>query len=672
MKPNLRTQFTPFIAVLLTWGAPLLAQRENLMPEPASVTRSEGRLVIDGEFRVALTGYREARLEEATQRLIRRLTQRTGIPFLPRLSPDDSNATMLISCDHAGEPVQSFREDESYKLEVTSRQARLTAATPIGVLRGIETLLQLVSLDSQGFYLPALRIDDRPRFPWRGLMIEVTCHFMPKAVILRNVDAMAAMKLNVLHLHLTDDQGFRVESKRFPRLHELGSDGQYYTQEEVREIVAFARDRGIRVMPEFDMPGHTASWLVGYPALAGAPGPYAVERKFGIFDPTMDPTREELYTFLDEFIGEMAGLFPDEYFHIGGDEVNGKQWDANPQIQAFMCQNGLKSNHDLQSHFNRRLLPILQKHSKKIIGWDEVLHPDMPKDMIVHSWRGQKSLAGAVRQGNPGILSSGYYLDYMQGAAVHYAVDPMEGETAGLSDKERALILGGEACMWGEYVSPENIDSRIWPRLAAIAERFWSPQSVKDVDSMYRRSAMTSSWLEWLGGEHRRNSRLMLERLAGIDAAPTLEALAEIMEPTPFGKRKDPRAYTSYTPLNRLVDATQAESIAAREFGKLVENIRTNRVEIRRRLRAWSAASREILPVMKRSGLLLEAIPLAEDIGALARAGIVALDYFEAGRRAPGVWLKHQASLLEHASKTRADLRIAIVPAVRKLVEAAR
>ncbi|MFB3924367.1 MAG: beta-N-acetylhexosaminidase [Terriglobia bacterium] len=672
MKRSFQAQFILFVALLLTCGAPLSAQRDSLMPEPASVTQSEGRLGIDGEFRVALTGYREPRLEEATWRLIRRLTQRTGIPYLPRLSPDDKNATLLISCERAGETVQSFREDESYKLEVKSQQARLAAATPLGVLRGMETFLQLVTLDSQGFHLPAVRIDDRPRFLWRGLMIEVTCHFMPKAVILRNLDAMAAVKLNVLHLHLTDDQGFRVESRRFPKLHALGSDGQYYSQEEIREIVAFARDRGIRVVPEFDMPGHTASWLVGYPELASAPGPYAIVRKFGIFDPTMDPTREDLYAFLDGFIGEMAGLFPDEYFHIGGDEVNGKQWDANPQIQAFMRKNELKSNRDLQSHFNRRLLPILQKHGKKMLGWEEVLHPDTPRDIIVHSWRGQESLAGAIRQGNPAILSSGYYLDYIQSAATHYAVDPMEGETAGLSDKERALILGGEACMWGEYVSSENIDSRIWPRLAAIAERLWSPQSVKDVDSMYHRAKVASSQAEWLGAEHRRNPRLMLERLAGVDAAPALEALADIMEPTPFGRRKDPRAYTSYTPLNRLVDATQPESLAARDFGKLVENIRTNRVEIRRQLRMWSIASREILPVMKRSALLLEAIPLAEDIGALAAAGMVALDYLEAGRRAPEAWLKRQVSLLGRAEETRADLRIAIVPAVRKLVEAAR
>ena len=182
--------------------------------------------------------------------------------------------------------------------------------------------------------MPAISIDDSPRFPWRGLMIDVSRHFIPLDVLKRNLDGMAAVKLNVFHWHLSDNQGFRVESKKFPKLHELGSDGLYYTQDEVRDLIAYARERGIRVVPEFDMPGHSTAWFVGYPELASGPGPYEIERKWGVFDPAMDPTREETYKFLDEFIGEMARLFPDQFFHIGGDEVNGKQWDANPKIQA--------------------------------------------------------------------------------------------------------------------------------------------------------------------------------------------------------------------------------------------------------------------------------------------------------------------------------------------------
>ena len=211
-------------------------------------------------------------------------------------------------------------------------------------MRGLETFLQLVQITSDGFAVPAIAIQDKPRFPWRGLMIDVGRHFIPLEVLKRNLDGMAAVKMNVFHWHLSENQGFRVESKRFPKLQEMGSDGLYYTQDQVRDLIAYARDRGIRVVPEFDMPGHSTAWFVGYPELASAPGPYQIERKWGVFDPAMDPTQERTYKFLDEFIGEMAKLFPDQFFHIGGDEVNGKQWDANPKIQAFMHAHELKNN----------------------------------------------------------------------------------------------------------------------------------------------------------------------------------------------------------------------------------------------------------------------------------------------------------------------------------------
>ena len=217
----------------------------------------------------------------------------------------------------------------------------------------------------------------------------------------------------------------------------------------------------------------------------------------------MDPTREETYKFIDKFIDEMAKLFPDDYFHIGGDEVNGHQWDANPKIQAFIHSHGMKNNQDLQAYFNQRLQKILSKHHKIMMGWDEVLHPDLPKTVVVQSWRGQQSLATAAQQGYSGLLSFGYYLDLMWPTSRHYAVDPMSGAAASLNPEEKSRILGGEACMWSEWVTPENIDSRIWPRNAAIAERLWSPPEVQDPGSMYERLGELSWRLEWLGLTHR-------------------------------------------------------------------------------------------------------------------------------------------------------------------------
>ena len=183
----------------------------------------------------------------------------------------------------------------------------------------------------QGFVVPAVVIDDQPRFPWRGLMLDAGRHFMPLDTVRQTLDGMEAVKLNVFHWHLSEDQGFRVQSKIFPLLQEKGSDGLYYTQDEIRGILAYARDRGIRVVPEFDMPGHAGAWFVGYPDLASGTGPYHIERKWGVFDPAMDPTRESTYAFIDRFFAEMTALFPDAYFHIGGDECNGKEWDASPR-----------------------------------------------------------------------------------------------------------------------------------------------------------------------------------------------------------------------------------------------------------------------------------------------------------------------------------------------------
>src|SRR5215813_7036425 len=362
------------------------ARQHRLMPVPVSVAFQNGRLKIDASFTVLVKGHSDARLEGAIHRVARRLSGRTGLEFSHATIADPQAATLLIQCNGPGKPLPSVEEDESYSLDVSDKQAVLKAATVTGVMRGLETFLQLLEGDRAGYFFPAVSIQDKPRFPWRGLLIDVGRHYEPVEVLKRNLDAMAAVKLNVLHWHLTEDQGFRIESKRYPKLHQMGSDGLFYTQEQIREVIAYARDRGIRVMPEFDMPGHITSWLVGHPELGSAPGPYTIERKAGIFDPAFDPTREELYKFLEGFFAEVAGLFPDDYIHIGGDENEGHQWSKNERIQAFMKAKSIKDNHGLQAYFNQRVSRILQKLGKKMIGWEEILHPDLPKDAVIQSW----------------------------------------------------------------------------------------------------------------------------------------------------------------------------------------------------------------------------------------------------------------------------------------------
>jgi hexosaminidase len=652
--------------------------RHDLMPAPNKITFVQGKMYVDAGFRVDLKGYAEPRLHRAVERLFRRLTVQTGIPFSSGSGEKNVEVSLAIHCLGSGEKIQSVEEDESYTLDISPARAELKASTPVGILRGMETFSQLIKLDAVGFYVPAVHIEDEPRFPWRGLLIDVCRHWMPVEVIKRNLEGMAAVKLNVLHWHLSEDQGFRVESRSFPKLHEMGSDGNYYTQKQIREILEYARDRGIRVVPEFDMPGHTTSWFVGYPELASVLGPYEIERHWGVMDPCMDPTKEELYEFLGTFLGEMAVLFPDAYFHIGGDEVNGKHWNKNPEIKTFKRKHGMKDNHDLQAYFNRRIQAILQKHEKKMIGWDEIFHPDLPKDVVVQSWREPKALAAIAREGYKGILSNGYYLDNILSAAHHYTVDPLDGDAATLDRDQKALILGGEACMWAEFVNPETIDSRIWPRTASIAERLWSASTIKDTEDMYRRLEILSGKLDLLGLTHNLNPFLMLQRLVGADPVQPLHVLAEIEEPVKQYTRLNMREYTQMTPLNRLVDAAKPESLQARKFENLVDEMllsasryNKNRFVIEALLKEWRDNHVLLLPILESSFLLKEIIPLSQDVKDLAEAGLRALKHLEYRQSPPKEWLVRVEQLLERPKKPEHELKNKIVPGVRKLIEAA-
>jgi len=654
------------------------AQSLNLMPLPAKVQMGSGQLVVDPNFSVSIAGHHEARLDRAVELFLVQLRRQTGMPPIDMKVTDSATATLVVQAAAGTKAVQELGEDESYRLEISSSGARLTAPTTLGVMRGLQTFLQLERTTSAGFAVPAVTIEDSPRFPWRGLMIDVGRHFIPLDVLKRNLDGMAAVKLNVLHWHLSENQGFRIESKKFPKLQEMGSDGLYYTQDQVRELIAYARERGIRVVPEFDMPGHATAWFVGYPELASGPGPYQIERQWGVFDPAMDPTREETYKFLDTFIGEMAGLFPDQFFHIGGDEVNGKEWDANPKIQAFMHAHGMKDNNDLQAYFNQRVEKIVAKNGKTMLGWDEILRPDLPKTIVIQSWRGPDSLAQAAKLGYRGLLSSGYYVDLMWPAERHYATEPLSGAAANLTPEEQKRILGGEACMWSEYVSPESIDSRIWPRTAAIAERLWSPQDVRDVNSMYQRLAVTSTWLDGLGLTHNSSYTPMLRRIAGTNDVAALKVLADVLEPVKDYTREEtaPVPATSLLPLNRVVDAVRPESATARQFAAAVDELVGGNAKpgseprVRELLSRWRDNQVELQPQFEKSLLLQEVAPLSQNLSALGAAGLAALDYLDRGEPAPAAWVTAQLALVEQASKAQAQLLIMVAPAVGKLIRA--
>jgi hexosaminidase len=539
------------------------------------------------------------------------------------------------------------------------------------VLRGVETFLQLVEAGPSGFQVPAVTIDDQPRFPWRGLLIDACRHFMPPDVIKRNLDAMAAVKLNVLHWHLSEDQGFRVESKVYPKLHQLGSDGLYYTQDQIREVVAYARERGIRVVPEFDMPGHSTAWLVGYPELAAGPGPYQIERQWGVFRPTLDPTRESVYQFLGRFVAEMVTLFPDPYWHIGGDEVEGSAWKKNPRIQAFMKAHQLADNDALQAYFNRRLSAILTKHHKRMVGWDEILHPGLPATTVIQSWRGQESLGRGAKEGHLGILSANFYLDHMRTAEFHYLQDPLP-ENSGLSAEEGKRVLGGEACMWGEHLTPESIDSRIWPRLAAVAERLWSPREVRDVADMYRRLDVTRGRLEAVGLGHESHTARMARSIADGEDPSALVALLALTEPVAFGERVRGQALTTLTPLGFAIDAARPDPPAHWEFRALAAAaLSGDGTEARRTLSArfamWPGLAPAIEALSGPAPRARDALPAAQALGRVAEIGSDALAALSRGS-ATAEWKKLRLAQLDSLARPQGLLRLSVVPGVRQLV----
>lgn len=661
------------LLLLLACALPVAAQPSSLLPVPGSLRMGTGRLVIDSTTSFAITAFSDARLERALDRFRERLARRIAQPVSRSVSRTAAPRAIAIDVSGSGMTVQGVEEVERYTLAISADGATLQAATVVGALRGLETLLQLVEGDGTTFSLPALSIADEPRFPWRGLLVDVSRHFMPVDQLKRTLDAMALVKLNVFHWHLSDDQGFRVESKRFPRLHALGSDGLYYTQDEVRAVVRYARDRGIRVVPEFDIPGHSTAWFVGYPQYSAQSPPIAIRREWGGADAIFDPTREATYEFLTRFIAEMVTLFPDPYWHIGGDEVESKHWDSVPRIVAWRKRHGLKDNAALQAHFNRRLSTILTRHHKRMVGWDEILHPDLPKQTVVQSWRGTQYLANSAKQGFHGILSAPWYLDHLKPAADYYTAEPVP-QFDELTPAQKQLVFGGEAAMWAEFITAESADSRIWPRLGAVAERLWSPREVTDVADMYRRLELLSDRLEGMGLRVRSHSRRMLATIApGVDVAP-LESLFTAVQPPGFGQPTNGRGTNQFHPLTRLVDAARPDPAGRWTVERLVRRVALNASDVAARdtilmlFEGWSLLLPKVERLASQSPALAQALPAARALARTSVIGTEAIGFLSAGRQPPAAWTAAAFEELNRYEAPQGTLRVAIVGEVRKLL----
>jgi hexosaminidase len=686
-----------YIIVLLFSGVMASAQVKtealNLMPWPQNINVTEGSFILNKNFKINITGTPNSRIFAGATRFLRRLDGRTGMffeqAFVTKIN-ENPTAQLQINCTKAGKI--GLYEDESYHLDIKSDKITINATSDLGALHGLETLLQMLQNTSTSFYFQTAAISDFPRFTWRGLMIDVSRHFQPVDVIKRNLDALAAMKMNVFHWHLVDDQGWRIEMKKHPKLTELASDGEFYTQEEIKGIVKYAADRGILVVPEIDVPGHASAILTAYPEIgskmvefsngtsenkmqATALATYGIERNAGIFSPTLDPSNPKTYQLLSSIFDEICPLFPGEYFHIGGDENEGKDWDNNPKIQEFKKKNNLVTNHDLQTYFTMKLIPMLKKHRKQLMGWEEIMTKDMSKEAIIHSWKGVnegvpagKSLVDAVKGGYKTVLSNGYYVDLVYGVEDHYTVDPMPKDVV-LSEEEKARILGGEATMWTELVTPATIDSRLWPRTAAIAERLWSAANITDINSMRKRLKTVSFRLEELGLTHIKNKEVILRNIANNQNIEALNEFSNVCEPLKkYSRNKGGTEYQMYSPFTLFADACTPDAINALAFNAVVNQYlenksAENKAKVTAYLNKWIDLNKSLIALGANAPLVQPVLPLAKSLSDLSEQLVLVLNNKEAVK--PEVL----AGLLEECnSKKHADVELAVYNSLKKLL----
>jgi hexosaminidase len=491
----LRATFTHFFAFLILlphWVAAKVVDGScavQLMPCPQNVVLSEGQYRFGKQVNIYFEGMSDARQTATLLRLTKQLQRLENFDFIAfNVQQSNDNADVIVRVkppqNSLKEPLITYLfprlgDDESYQLSITQTKLIIQSISEFGAMHGLTTLVQLLfSTDSNphqselaaqitlpSLVLPLLTIDDKPTFKWRGLLIDSVRHFIPITAIKRQLDGMAGAKLNVFHWHLNDDQGWRIESKRYPKLHQMASDNLYYTQAEIRDVVDYASLLGIRVVPELDVPGHASSIAVAYPELMAEKKDYVMERQWGVFEPVLDVSDPKVYQFIDALVAEFSQLFPDNYIHIGGDEVNPTQWLNNPTTQTLMQTEQLDNSEDLHHYFNLKVQGILVKYQRKMMGWDEIHHPDLPKDIVIQSWRGLESMNHFANSGYQGVLSTGFYIDQPQYSAYHYRNHPITNvDTQSIASNHRILPKVGDG---------NNRQGRTWklsiPRLKGSA-----------------------------------------------------------------------------------------------------------------------------------------------------------------------------------------------------------
>ncbi|MBN8672535.1 MAG: family 20 glycosylhydrolase [Chitinophagales bacterium] len=526
-----------FVAVLLVSFFITDAQRAaaiSVIPQPVSLVKGAGYFTLPASAVIIAPKNEEVKkmatdLAAKLSKGINKITVKEGAAVQPK------SIILLLVND------KSIRKD-GYRLKVTTTGVSLSANEPSGIFYGIQTLLQLfpglieskadVMMDDK-WILPAVTIEDHPRFGWRGLMLDVSRHFFTVAQVKDYIDQMVKYKFNLLHLHLTDDQGWRIQIKSLPKLTEVGAwrvertgtfgtlskpqpgeaatYGGFYTQEDIKEIVKYAADRFVNILPEIDVPGHSLAAIAAYPELSCTPGEYYVspgdrfmvwpgggQHFYGLIDNTLCPANEKVYEFMEKVFTEVAQLFPFEYIHMGGDETARNFWEKTDAIKAMMQKENLKNLDEVQSYFVKRMEKIINSKGKKMIGWDEILDGGLAPNAAVMSWRGMKGGIEAARQGHEVVMSPTdfAYIDYMQGDA---AIEPPVYATLRLKKAyqfdplpegiDASLVKGGQANLWTEQVyNTRHLQYMTWPRGFAIAEALWSPKEKRDWNDFARRT----------------------------------------------------------------------------------------------------------------------------------------------------------------------------------------
>ncbi len=507
------------------FATPVFSQTLNLIPYPAEVQRLAGGFKMTGATTI---GYNRPEARQVAETLAARLAQPSGFRFIPR-----NQRTANIQLNLLASPNAALN-DEGYTLEVTFKSVKISANRPVGLFYGVQTFLQLFpkEIESQtvvkkSWAVPAVKIADYPRFAWRGLMLDVSRHFFSKEDVKRYIDRMAQYKFNVFHWHLTDDQGWRIEIKSLPKLTEVGAcrvkrygkfgdyeapkpgepatDCGFYTQDDIREIVAYAAERHITIVPEIDVPGHSAAAIAAYPELSCSKDPntpVSPGHKFAewygdgnfkmLIDNSLNPSDEKVYEFMDKVFTEVAALFPGQYIHVGGDECYRGYWENDANCKALMEKEGMKNSVQLHGYFMRRMEQIVKSKGKKMIGWDEILEGGVAPEATVMSWRGIKGGIEAAHLGHQVVMtpSAHTYLDLPQGEVLAepdgltwdrtpltncYHFEPVPDSI------EPKFILGGQGNLWSEKVPTiRHAEYMTWPRAWALAETYWSQKDVRN------------------------------------------------------------------------------------------------------------------------------------------------------------------------------------------------